>query len=73
MLRPAVFLDRAGTIREDVCYLNHASGLRIFPSADGAIRILKQEGTRMVVLTEECIVAGAYSGNSTRWILEQTR
>lgn len=54
-------------------YLNHATRLRIFPIAEGAIHGLKQELTRVVVVTEQCVVAGTYLGNSTQWILEQTR
>ena len=34
-LRPAVFLDRDGTIAEEVGYLNHASRFRMFPFVAG--------------------------------------
>ena len=42
-LRPAVFLDRDGTICEEVGYLNHLSRLMIFPWAAPAIRRLIEE------------------------------
>jgi len=37
-LRPGVFLDRDGTVAEEVGYLNHASRFRIFLFAAAARR-----------------------------------
>ena len=38
VLRSAVFLDRDGTIAEEVGYLNHISRFHMFPFAAAAIR-----------------------------------
>ena len=42
-LRPCVFLDRDGTINEEVGYINHASRLRLIPGTARAIRGLQTE------------------------------
>jgi len=38
--RPAVFIDRDGTLTEEVGYVNHPSRLRLLPRAGQAIRRL---------------------------------
>jgi D-glycero-D-manno-heptose 1,7-bisphosphate phosphatase len=48
-----VFLDRDGTIAEEVGYLNHLSRFRIFPFAAEAIRRLNQAGMAVVVVTNQ--------------------
>jgi D-glycero-D-manno-heptose 1,7-bisphosphate phosphatase len=52
-LRPAVFLDRDGTINEDVSFLNRLSELRLFPWAADAIRLLNRAGFCIVVTTNQ--------------------
>lgn len=59
-LRPAVFLDRDGTIADELGYLNHASRFRIFPYAAAAIRRLNQAGLATVVVTNQSGVARGY-------------
>ena len=56
-LRPAVFLDRDGTICEEVGYLNHISRLAIFPWAAPAIRRLNEIGVPVIVVTNQSGVA----------------
>ena len=51
--RAGVFLDRDGTICEEVGYLNHASRLRIFPFAAAAIQKLNQAGLPVIVVTNQ--------------------
>jgi D-glycero-D-manno-heptose 1,7-bisphosphate phosphatase len=53
MKRPAVFLDRDGTLIEEVNYLARVEDLRIFPYSAEAIRILKNLGFLMVVVTNQ--------------------
>ena len=50
-LRPGVFLDRDGTVAEEVGYLNHAGHFRIFPFAAAAIRRLNRANSRVIVVT----------------------
>ena len=53
VVRPAVFLDRDGTICEEMGYLNHISRLHIFPFAASAIRKLNQAGLPVLVVTNQ--------------------
>ncbi|HMD31042.1 MAG TPA: HAD family hydrolase [Candidatus Acidoferrales bacterium] len=55
--RRAVFLDRDGTLCEEVGYLNHISRLHIFPSAAGAVRRLNAAGFPVIVVTNQSGVA----------------
>jgi D-glycero-D-manno-heptose 1,7-bisphosphate phosphatase len=58
--RPAVFLDRDGTIAEEVGYLNHAERFRMFPFAGAAIRRLNEAGFAVIVVTNQSGVARGY-------------
>jgi D-glycero-D-manno-heptose 1,7-bisphosphate phosphatase len=53
MKRPAVFLDRDGTLIEEVNYLSRVEDLRIFPYSAEAIRILKDRGFLVIVITNQ--------------------
>ena len=59
-LRPAVFLDRDGTIAEEVGYLNHASRFRIFPFVAAAICRLNQANLPVIVVTNPSGVSRGY-------------
>jgi D-glycero-D-manno-heptose 1,7-bisphosphate phosphatase len=54
---PAVFLDRDGTINEDVGYLTDLAELHIYPFAPDAIRLLRRAGYAIVVVTNQGGVA----------------
>ncbi len=56
-LRPAVFLDRDGTICEEVGYLNHLSRLQIFSYAAAAIRRLNDAHLPVIVVTNQSGIA----------------
>jgi len=58
--RRAVFLDRDGTIAEEVGYMNHLSRFRLFPFAAAAIRRLNQAGMVVIVVTNQSGVARGY-------------
>jgi D-glycero-D-manno-heptose 1,7-bisphosphate phosphatase len=58
--KPAVFLDRDGTIAEEVGYLNHADRFRMFPFAGTAIRRLNEAGLAVIVVTNQSGVARGY-------------
>jgi D-glycero-D-manno-heptose 1,7-bisphosphate phosphatase len=53
----AVFLDRDGTICEEMGYLNHITRLRIFPFAAPAVRRLNDAGFLVIVVTNQSGVA----------------
>jgi D-glycero-D-manno-heptose 1,7-bisphosphate phosphatase len=57
MLKPAVFLDRDGTINEDVGYLNHPDQLRLLPQAIEGLQLLGSSGLLLVIVTNQSGVA----------------
>ena len=59
-LRPAVFLDRDGTIAEEVGYLNHVSRFRMFPFVAAAIHRLNEVGLPVIVVTNQSGVGRGY-------------
>jgi D-glycero-D-manno-heptose 1,7-bisphosphate phosphatase len=67
--RPAVFLDRDGTINEDVGYLTDLAELRIYSYATDAIRLLRRAGFAIVVVTNQ---GGIARGVLTRELVERT-
>lgn len=58
--KPAVFLDRDGTIIEDVGYLDRLELIRPFPWAMAAIRALNRAGFLVIVVTNQSGVAKGY-------------
>ncbi|MBC7933655.1 MAG: HAD family hydrolase [Rubrivivax sp.] len=59
-LRRAVFIDRDGTISEEVGYVNHASRYRVFPFASEAVRTLGAAGWLAILVTNQAGVARGY-------------
>jgi len=58
--RAAVFLDRDGTINEEVGYLDRVEKLRLIPGAAEAIRLLNEKGFKTVVVTNQSGVARGF-------------
>jgi D-glycero-D-manno-heptose 1,7-bisphosphate phosphatase len=56
----AVFIDRDGTISEEVGYVNHVSRYRVFPFAAEAVRALNEAGWLAVLVTNQAGVARGY-------------
>jgi len=59
-MRPAVFIDRDGTLTEEVGYVNHPARLRLLPRSAEAIRRLNRAGTAAVVVTNQAGIARGY-------------
>jgi D,D-heptose 1,7-bisphosphate phosphatase len=53
----AVFLDRDGTINEEVGYLDSLDKLKVIPSAYEAIRLINESGMKAVVISNQAGVA----------------
>jgi len=51
--RPAVFLDRDGTLIVDRHYLSDPAGVVLLPGAGGAVRRLNQAGLAVVLVTNQ--------------------
>jgi D-glycero-D-manno-heptose 1,7-bisphosphate phosphatase len=55
-----VFLDRDGTLTEEVGYVNHPKRLRLLPRSAEAIRRLNAAGVPAVVVTNQAGIARGY-------------
>jgi D-glycero-D-manno-heptose 1,7-bisphosphate phosphatase len=58
--RPAVFIDRDGTLTEEVGYVNHPKRLRLLPRSAEAVRRLNEAGIPAVVVTNQAGIARGY-------------
>jgi len=56
MSRPAVFLDRDGTLIEERGYLDRLEDLQIFPWTGDSLRLLKRAGFVTVVVTNQSAI-----------------
>lgn len=62
MGRPAVFLDRDGTLTREADYLRSVAGLRLLPGATEAVRRLRAAGFAVVLITNQSGIArGLYT------------
>lgn len=55
--RPAIFLDRDGTLNAERGYLRRPEELELLPGVGAALRSLRQAGFRLVVITNQPVVA----------------
>lgn len=57
---PAIFLDRDGTINEEMGYINHIERFKIFPFVAESIRIFRDAGFKIIVVTNQSGIARGY-------------
>lgn len=62
MPHPAVFLDRDGTLIEEVGYIDRIDRMVLFPWSLDAVRLLHTAGFRVIVTTNQAGVARGYFG-----------
>lgn len=53
VLRPAVFIDRDGTINEEAGYLCDPDELTLLPTTSKALRLLNRQGIPVVIITNQ--------------------
>ena len=56
----AVFLDRDGTINEEVEYLTDPDDVRLLPGATEAVRMLNEVGVPAILVTNQSAIARGY-------------
>jgi D-glycero-D-manno-heptose 1,7-bisphosphate phosphatase len=59
-LSPVIFLDRDGTINEEVHYLHRPEDLKILPGVPQAIRRFREAGYLVVVITNQAGIGRGY-------------
>ena len=52
-LRPAVFLDRDGTLMQEVNYCSHPKQVRVYPGVPEALQRLKAGGFQTLIITNQ--------------------
>lgn len=60
MKQVAVFLDRDGTVSEEVGYVNHLSRFKLFPWTAEAIKKLNEAHIKAILVTNQAGVARGY-------------
>ena len=70
--RPAVFLDRDGTLIEERSYLSDPAGVKLIPGALEALRALEEAGLPFVIVTNQSGVArGLYTEDEYHRVAER--
>jgi len=59
-MTPAIFLDRDGTINEEMGYINHPERFHVFPNVYKALKIFKEMGFKNVIITNQSGIARGY-------------
>lgn len=59
-LRPAVFLDRDGTVNEQMGYINHISRFHLLPNAAKAIKLLNDQDVPVIIVSNQSGLARGY-------------
>jgi len=60
MTKGAVFLDRDGTINEEMGYINHPDRFIVFPFVAESIKIFNGLGLKVVIVTNQSGIARGY-------------
>ena len=64
-MKPAVFLDRDGTIINDIGYLADPEGISFFPGVPEALKRLQDRGYLLVVITNQSVIGRGYFNEET--------
>ena len=64
-MEKAVFLDRDGTIVEDVSYLDSCSKIKLLPRVNEAIKLLNENGFKVIIVTNQSGIARGYFTEET--------
>jgi D-glycero-D-manno-heptose 1,7-bisphosphate phosphatase len=59
-MRPAVFIDRDGTINQELGYINHISRFMLLPGVGEAISLLNQHNRLVLITSNQSGVARGY-------------
>jgi histidinol-phosphate phosphatase family protein len=63
--RPAVFLDRDGTLNDDRPFIARAADLHLIPGAGAALQRLREAGFLLIVVTNQPVIARGEASEAT--------
>ena len=72
MKKGAIFLDRDGTINEEMGYINHPNRFIVFPYVAESIRIFNKLKFKVIVVTNQSGIARGYFSESLVKILHES-
>ena len=58
--RPAIFVDRDGTLIQEVDHLSHVDDLRLYSYTHEAVMMLKDRGYLVIVVTNQSGIGRSY-------------
>ena len=61
----AVFIDRDGTINVNVEYLDNPDNFQMYPGVAEGIKLLKENGFKIIVVTNQSGIARGYFSEET--------
>lgn len=78
LMNKAVFLDRDGTINEEMGYINHISRFKMFEFVPEAIKIFNEAGYLVIIVTNQSGLAKGYFDEALlnkihQYLLEQVK
>lgn len=59
-MKPVVFLDRDGTLIEEVYFLRREEDIKVFPETPRALSLLREAGFALIVISNQSGVARGY-------------
>jgi D-glycero-D-manno-heptose 1,7-bisphosphate phosphatase len=65
MKKPAIFLDRDGTVCREVNYLSHPDDLEIFPFTSKALQLLKEKDFLIILITNQSGIGRGFFDKNT--------
>ena len=68
---PAVFLDRDGTLMRDVDYCGDPRKVEVYPEAATALRRLKENGYKLVIITNQSGIGRGYFSEDDYRLVEK--
>lgn len=71
MAQAAIFIDRDGTINEDIGYLSSPDDLIIYPWAAEAIRLVNRSGFKAIVITNQSGIARGFYTEETLGVIHE--
>jgi len=56
-MNKAVFLDKDGTINEDIGYINHPDQIKLLPRSADAIKLFNEAGYKVIIISNQSGIA----------------